>query len=356
MSTQEQGSERGVREAEGLRVAATSALADRLITDFSVVDRGFRQLAAIRDERERASVSDEACQAVLAVGANLMEARLHEKDLAALVGAGLPLPATGSPPAHYESQARVDQHLAGFFRACGSTVDCLAAAAIGLLLAPRGIRRASYLDLLALDDDRAEPTDAQRATWRGLQTKANDHRHRQPEGWFDWAMEARNAIVHRGRPLSLMLPAPREDAVAGLTIETDDPYGVAVAISRGTPHLRRRPWVGDLQDLGQSATINAIWLEEPALLTLMGLREHLNDLVEDLAGSLLSLWQELSSGALELRRVSARRRRSADVPESLRESFGGFAPPARVSVSFGAFHPHAANRVRLAQELWGVDA
>lgn len=324
-----------------------------MIADFSVADRGYRQFSVIADERDRALISDEVCQAVQAIGTNLMETRLHEKDLSTLVGSGMPLAGTGSPASDYEATARVDQHLAGFFRALGSTADCLAAAAIGVLLAPRDIRRASHLDLLALDDPRADATPDQRGAWQEIQTSVNEHRSRDPTGWLDWAIEARNAIVHRARQLSMLLPGQATDDRAPIHVVADNPYDVATAISRGVPHLRRRPWLGDLSDLGASARIEDIWLLEPAIVTLMGMREHLNDLVEDIAGKLLAHWQEISAGGLRLLSGPARSRRSEDLPESLRARFSGFAPPIPLKITFGAFHPHVATRIELAKELWG---
>lgn len=349
----DQGSQRGIREAEGLRVVTCAALEDRLIADFSIADRGYRQFAAVTDERERAALSDETCQAVQAVGTNLMEMRLHEKDLASLVAAGLPLAGTGSPPSHYEAAARVDQHLAGFFRALGSTVDCLAAAAIGILLAPRDILKAGHLDLLALDDGRARATAGQRAAWQSIQAAINEHREREPRGWLDWSLETRNAIVHRARQLSMLMPSHAVEPRAAISVVTDDPVKVVTATSRGVPHLRRRPWLGDLPDLGSSARIGDIWLLEPAIVTLMGLREHLNDLVEGIAGQLLIYWEDISCGAISLLGCPTLRRRAKDLPVTSRESFSGFAPPIPLPITFGALHPHAVTRVELATDLWG---
>jgi hypothetical protein len=348
-----QGSHRGVCESEGLRIAACSALVDRLIADFSAADRGYRQFSGIADEHDRALMSDATCQAVQAIGTNLLEMRLHEKDMSLLVGSGLPIPATGSQLGDYEAAARVDQHLGGFFRALGSIVDCLAAAVIGVLLAPRDIKRASHLDLLALDDPRAVATPGQRAAWKEIQTSINEHRASDPAGWLDWAIETRNAIVHRARLLSMLFPLQTAKSQTPIHVVADDPQRTAIALARSVPHLRRRPWLGDLQDLGTNTRVEDIWLLEPASVTLMAMRESLNDLIEAIAGKLLVYWQDMADGSLELLSNPALHRRQQDLPASLREEFGGFTPPIPIKITTGVFHPHDANRMKLAEALWG---
>lgn len=301
-----QGSERANMEALGLRVDAISALHDQLEADFSVSARGFALFGDTLNERARAVRADETVRATTAVSHNLMEARLHERDLSAVIGEGLQAARTGSGPEAYLALKEVDRQLAGLFRAFGSVLDTLAATALGVLRVPRSILRADYVDLFDLDQGAPDGTlHDQRSAWEAFRALIAEHRRRAPEGWLDYAVAHRNSVVHRARQLAMNFPAPRPRL--DLVVVTNDPMGVELARTRFRPHLRRRPWMPDLDDLIESTQLSEVWLSEPATVTVSGLRSSLNDLVEDAADQLLRAWAAAGRGELVLADLPERR-------------------------------------------------
>lgn len=334
-------------EALGLRVATIAALAERLECDFIVQAGGFALFSDMPDPLKRAVRADETVRGAWAVAHNLMEMRLHERDLSSTVGSGLRAARTGSGAEEYFALTNVDRHIAGFFRAFGSVLDTLAAVAIGILRVPRAIERADFLDLLTLaSGSKDTPSVEQQQAWDGCVALVNDHRRCQPVDWLDYALEYRNAVVHRARQLAVTLPVPAPPPT--LEVVTDDPIGVQLALTRFQPHLRRRPWVPDLEDLVACERLDEVWLSEPARLTLAGLRDSLNDLTEAVGGYLLESWEKARQGQLRLVNLSEGRR-SAASGKTRRGPFVGYAPvplPPASQVVGGAFQRVRAEIIR----------
>lgn len=324
----------------GLQIAELRALSVRLATDFDPASFGHAQFADLGD-RERAVVSDETCRSIQAVSENLMELALHERDLRSLVGDGLPLVGTGSPPEDYIEMTRVDLNLIGYFRAFGSALDCLAAAAVAILRAPRNMQLATYANLFDLNESRVVVLPEQRREWERFLGLMERHRRRSPHGWLDWALATRNSVVHRARQLSLMSEIPRPMTALWLP-EGVDPLATHLATARFLPHLRRRPWLRDIDDLLEngSGTRN-IWLEEAATVTLAGLTAALNVLFEDAARLLHDTWLRAGNGRVGLRFPGTR---SAPRTQAI-IAFAGFEPGSQ-SLSANAIFagPYEAKR------------
>lgn len=122
----------------------------------------------------------------------------------------------------------LELHMAGFFRAVGSAIDCVGGAIVGVL----GLK-----DRLLKSDFGRTASALQRATGGSQQppplllAEFRDFLHRVdeesgPSGWREWATQMRNMLVHRGRRTHMFA--------------TDvDP--AAVLSPAGTPFVRLRP-------------------------------------------------------------------------------------------------------------------
>ena len=305
----------------GLCIAELRDLSERLEANFDSASFGHAQFVDL-GERERAVIADETCRSIQAICENLMELALHEHDLAALVGTGLPHVGTGSPPEDYINMTRVDLNITGYFRAFGSSLDCLAAAAIAILRAPRNMQLATYSNLFNLNDPRATVDPEQRREWERFVGLMERHRRRSPHGWLDWAMATRNAVVHRARHLSVLSQVARPRSP--LIVITDDPVAVLLTTSRFLPHLRRRPWLRDVDDLVENGSdARSIWLEEAAGVTLAGLTRALNVLLEEAASLLHDAWFRAGNGRVNLRFPGELRAQRTQAPIIV---FDGFEP------------------------------
>jgi hypothetical protein len=128
-------------------------------------------LADIEDEIQRATVSDQIRSAAHGIEENLLEARLHELDVAALVGPhGLPMPYENASINDHLRNDRLEMNTVGFFRAFGSTLDCLAAVLIGVVRIPMSLRFADMAALARFDptaSGRLVPSDLSKSSERG---------------------------------------------------------------------------------------------------------------------------------------------------------------------------------------------
>lgn len=140
-----------------------------------------------------------------------------------------------------------------------------------------------------------------------------------PPGWCMWALETRNAIVHRPRQLSANFPRERK---IDLLIVTDDP----TSVTRFDPYLRRNPWQADLGDLSTGGSMWDVWLREPAAVTMTGMRQLLNELVEGVFDFLLDTWVKIEESAIEAFPSPAGHWRMI---VNDRSGFCGFAPPGQ---------------------------
>ena len=140
----DQGSTRQNMQDAGLTIGAAATLEDLLAACFQEADFGFRQFADIEDLWCRAVLSDETRQAAAGVLENLNETYIHEDLFRKRIGDGLPYAGTGSPGSVFREHDEAELHVAGFLRAVGSTLDCLAAVSFGVLRAGWNIRKADW--------------------------------------------------------------------------------------------------------------------------------------------------------------------------------------------------------------------
>lgn len=340
-------------EDRGVTVDRIRALDERLHSDFDPAAWGFAQLAGLGEGEQRAVVSDLILGAVLAIHTNLLEVELHRATAANIEGGGLPMPR----PEHWEEDrvrlVELQMHIAGFFRAFGSCLDCLAAAAIGILRIPLSIQKASFqtVDRIeSLESDEKWPLD-QRGVWSRLRSCMDGDLDALP-AWCSWGLEMRHALVHRGRHINLHLPTkPPSD----LAIVVSSPEA-AIDIARRNEtqlHFHRRPWLPEMQHLADSRSASDNWLGESAQLTMKGLQDELTALIDRVAGLLLEVWEAVASGDLQLIEPAA----EWQLPDIPAIDFRGIAPavePAPItSMHTGeetAKRMELAERVRISKQ------
>lgn len=302
---------------------------------------------------QRALISDQILITSRAIGVNLREAGDHEAKVAALVGPnGRAMPDPGRPD-EFQQLYDLDRELVGFFRAAGSLLDCLAAVTIGVLRLPRSIQRADAGDLgrlAALAEQAQEPV---ASVWSRASAVVEAARAGGPDGWLEWTVEMRNAVIHRARQLQSWLPqANGRPGQPQFVVPTTVPMRRLI---RYRPHLRRTPWQTDLLALASAPGADDTWLAEPATVTLAGALTGLRGLVEAFADVLLDVWRACADGTLVL---SAPAEVWATEPTSPRwrveaaAGFLGFAPDTpTVPLDSIVMHGSDARRVQIAERL-----
>jgi hypothetical protein len=307
-------------------LAVVRELSERLSDELSVEAGGFDQLQDIEDRRQRAIVSDILLASVDGLQTNLREASEHAGLLTRLAGPnGRAIP-DPEHPEEIEEMQDIDRELVGFFRAAGSTLDCLGAAAIVALRIPISIRRASAESLTGLAA-RAQNTEGDfRTCWGRAAASFEAAAVGEPLGWFEWTLELRNAVVHRARQLRIWLPrpsSPRRPEQKLLVQTTTPPH----RLMRYELHLRRSPWLADLDALSGTHAVAENWLPEPATQTVAGILGRILGLVEGVVGSLAETWEEAGSDQVEL----------TSPAESW--ALGGVSQRAQVAATFEGFNP-----------------
>ena len=104
-----------------------------------------------------------------------------------------------------------DLHIVGFFRAVGSALDCLAASLIGALAIPKRIQRADLGGLrTSLSWKNLDPGSPEGQLWSPSLEALEVHADKDHPGWMAWALDYRNTLVHRARPVQLSSLLPRQ--------------------------------------------------------------------------------------------------------------------------------------------------
>ncbi len=321
----------------GARLSKTRELADRLTDSISADAGGFPFFANLRLEG-RAVVSDQVVGAARAIEVNFAEARIHESNRAKLGEGGFGLPVT---PEDHERGIRYDAEGVAFFRAVGSSLDCIAAVCVGLLRLPSSIRQASFRDVLSTDPARA-PDEILRRLWSGLQELVR-HEGNDPSCWLAWTLEMRHALMHRGRQMNMLIPRPTPPPLVAL------PHHVATEVARerfrADSHFRTKPWLPDMRHLADAKDVasDAI-LREPADVTVRGIADALARLLERCSGWLLDSWESIEDPDIPLPAWEVKRAHAID--------FRGFIPDHELPpMSAMLVSPRDAERVRLAMKL-----
>ncbi|HJZ34939.1 MAG TPA: hypothetical protein VJ204_01605 [Solirubrobacterales bacterium] len=335
----------------GVETTRLRALIERLAGDFGADQGGYRQMAAITDKETRAVVCDQIGQSAFSISENLLEARLHQRQLEEIVGPdGVRFPQRASAKDTVYRGAEMDMAITGCVRAMGSALDCLAATAIGVMRAPTSITTASFGRLATFNESRKAQggTELQRRAWQDWARLVAIHEGLPPTGWFPWLGAMRNLNIHRGRQVHMLLQRQKETDVPQMIVFDADPATLNRDAARFDLHLRNRPDLPDMRDLIGVADQADLWIYEPATTTLPGIFKLVNDLVEEAAHFLLSWWRHAE-------------RKPGEFPPPVSEwalttstgtAFAGISGiTQRYPVSYGIANPQLAERLKLAQAL-----
>lgn len=276
-------------ERLGLKAMALRTLTERLQADLSPDFWGYLQLADLDDVEQRAVVSDQLASAVSAIAANLVESGYHLRDFDAIAGPGIRMPRPECWTDDHEQHVRADMAVAGFFRGVGSALDCLAAVAIVVLRIPASPQYADVADLTRLPVTVEKCSDLppeQLGAWRDMIGLIDE---RNTAG-LAWALQARNLVVHRGRHVAMSFPRPNPTS---LIVVANNPRDIAQRRSRSDLYFRRWPWLPEAEHIASSDTLGEQVLNEPASLTMAGIKTDLVELVEAVCGLLHRVWAEL---------------------------------------------------------------
>lgn len=245
----------------------------------------------------RIVISDYLIRATESIETNLVEARLH---LFEAMSAFDEEDAFMSRAVDYDEQGRAqlsipprtrgsddlnrflrDLHIAGFFRAVGSALDCLAATVVGVAAIPQRIQFADLGNVRRFLQRPMVPGSPEDLLWSPIRDALELLANANHPGWLAWTLDYRNTLVHRARPVTLhsLKPAP--------TLERPD---------RAVPHIRttqvmllaRDPRRSDIEVL-QGSQVPV--LTEDARTTIECIFDQTRHLCETLGGLLADTWR-----------------------------------------------------------------
>lgn len=344
--TPAQRREQDVAQMVDVELTALPALIELALASYTVEGWGLTQFSTIGDVEQRALASDLLLSALEGVRGHLIDLGLRERQFRRLLGPnGRTMPGADTPTEQLLELVELDACATDCMRAVGSTLDCLAAAAILLMGAPLSVSRAHGSALLRQGPKKVA-ADPWPEEWNQLVTTVRQLGNEPVAGWLAWSLETRNAVVHRGRLLRTWVNRPRRGP--RVPVVTRRPIEQVV---RMEPHLRRRPWQPDMAALRTEPGPQDLWITEPSDRTLHHLKRALVRLVETVAceltcrlqpgvtlGDASEHWQLLDNGP-------AWRLAEAD-------EFCGFEPGyPQPSIDQAHFHPHTAKRAYLASQL-----
>lgn len=310
---------------------------------------------SIIDERQRALASDLLISSLDGVGSNLIHLALAVRDHQALVGPnGRTMPGPDTTMDERVESVAIERHAADAFRAIGSVLDCLSAAAILTLGIPAPVQRAEGSWLLRQDHGvGGTASEDQADALAAFEEELARHLGR-PGGWLAWTLEMRNAVVHR-RLIGLWLPhGGRRPGVPQIVVPAAMPLH---HLLRMKPHLRRRPWLADMHALGGTDDAAGLWLSEPGPVTLACLRQRILELVNGLCRVLSATWKNVDETwhwPVEQWDLEAR---DGGTRLEAASAFAGFEPNYKIPpLTSIRMSPRDAKRAALAERLRGVGA
>lgn len=285
----------------GADVPSAGSLAREILHDLDRTSFGVSWWTTLATE-ERILISDYLYQSAHSIETNLVEAKLHYfewldarengneriADVISIDSAGevhCKMPSSQTPLDDLPNKLEI-LHISGFFRAIGSSLDCLGAAIIGVLGLPTSLRRSDIGKAKnALSKVTAPAT-------RGSQLQADFRDFFEhirvasgAEDWLEWADQYRNMLVHRGRRITYSQIVPRD-------VVLFDAKGQAIPRATSTLHLAKYPDRSEVEALikGKEVVLN-----EDAGVTLSGIFESCRELGENVCKRLLEIWRERRS-------------------------------------------------------------
>ncbi len=287
--------DRRFANAIGARVFSSAKLGKEIHDDLDTNTFGISWWSHL-NQQERILASDYLYQCVSGIEANLIEARLHYymwqhvrdlqdekiKDAVQLDQNGTPqtkLPPSTTPYDDLPNKLE-GMHITGFFRAIGSSLDCLGAVIIGVLGLKKELRICYFKTAqgaLSNLENAQPPANPIHFAFRDTYNKAVSNCG--PKGWINWATLYRNSLVHRGRPVWTHQLHPRPII--------NMPGATRFQTSQET-HLEKYP---DWSDVESWIKTDHPVLAEEANRTLSGIYVSSMKFSEAICCELLSIWQ-----------------------------------------------------------------
>ncbi len=321
----------GEQLAAALRVGAPSAptLAKCVLDDLDTDTFGVSWWRDQVPTKRRILIADQLYLVTATIETNLIEARLHLLEaIAAFEHSSRTAPGVSVGPDGIKHEMKRPEnaasqlpnefarlHVVGFFRAIGSALDCLGSSIIGVLALPTSLLRGD----LGKAQTKLAKVDGASSAGAAIQADFSKFlsalvTNSGPAGWLDWTIDYRNMLVHRGRHFSPWIQKPTGVAlwVAGETRK--------VALD-SLLLLSRDPGRGEIDAMRGFAEGHV--LTEEAQITMEGIYESTQTLIEKCSRRLIEIWRERRSNPNLLVQPDAQ---WPDTALPKRGAFGGYAP------------------------------
>lgn len=292
--------DRRFHSAIGADVPSAGALVEEIYGDLDEITFGVSWWQSV-PVHQRILISDYLYQCANGVELNLVEAKLHylewldarerqnvriadviKRDQGGNLYIKMP-PATA--PIDDLPNKLEGMHVCGFFRAIGSSLDCLGAAIIGVLALSTSLRRSDIgTASRALAKVAASGTPGTQLQIDFRDFFENLKKASGPEDWLEWADQYRNMFVHRGRRFTYNQIVPRDTPLYNAG-------GQWIPRATSTMHLAKHPDKSDTEAFIKKEII----LNEDADVTFTGLLKSCRELEETVCERLVSIWQERRS-------------------------------------------------------------
>jgi hypothetical protein len=319
-------------DALGVVLPAVRELQREVFADFDDTANGVGWWAPHPGASRRILISDHLLTCIVGIKTNLVEARLHlmelrdfDEQVDGIIAHAVKHDREGRPSVRMPPRAKAADdlpdhmaalHIAGFFRAVGSALDCLGAAIIGVLALPTPLLKADIDKAIgALDKVKISINSGDQVQVAFRTDLAKLIGAAGPPGWLPWATDYRNMLVHRGRRLQLLQLEPR-----GAALYAAD--GTPVMLARAVRQLAQDPGLSDVEAL-LSTTTNAPVLTEDARTTLDGLMASALSLSEVVSTSLVDVWRKRRAMPSLLKQPNEQWR---DGRSSATRGFAGYKP------------------------------
>ena len=317
-----------VHEILGVRIAAADRLRTAILQDLSSTSHGIEWWMKSGDTQRRILVSDQLMAASASITTNLTEAVLHQwehKSAWELVERRYARVCKPDGTLNFPEFATAadlvpelvsTMHVAGFFRALGSALDCLAATTIGVAAIPQDILKADFAGIHAWLRGERNKADLRHSIHTALLDRIDDAaRQAGPPGWLEWMFAYRNMIVHRGRRTELR--AMKVDAqildAAGKPVPRTTPIAV----------LLREPGVSNVAAFVR-LRMEQLTLSENADVTLTECVRSCVYLARTILGFLLDVWVQRRQDPEQL--LQPLDRQWPEVSTQTQIAFDGYAP------------------------------
>ena len=321
--------------ALGVEIPAWDALEDRIFADLTEnAPYGIGWWAPHPGTSRRILISDQLYACTASVSTNLIEAGIHLLELVDAIereddfNADAIQVVRGTPTIRLRPRTTalealgpevVRMHEAGVARALSGALDCAAGSIIGVMALPRNILKADFMGVVLYLRNRknweqTQGHDYQRAFLADLNAMID---HAGPAGWFDWLLNFRNMLVHRGRRIEIGQFLPREPVLL-------DGRGRPVLRARVVTHLPLQPERSDV-DIHREPKLSPV-LTEDSRQTLEGSMGSARNLLGALAERLNAAWDWRKANPALLPQPQQQWPDVAPLAQGPAHGFAGYAP------------------------------